>query len=31
LAWPRHLGELAMTPVLGSDDTANRFYLAGHP
>lgn len=31
LAWPRRMDELPMTPVLGPDDTANRFYQAGHP
>jgi FkbM family methyltransferase len=31
LAWPRILGELPLTPVLGPDDTANRFYQDGHP
>jgi hypothetical protein len=31
LAWPRSLGELQMTPVLGSNDTANRFYQNGKP
>lgn len=30
LAWPRTLGELALTPVLGPNDTAGRFYLNGH-
>ena len=31
LAWPRTLGELPLTPVLGPDDTAGRFYRDGHP
>jgi len=31
LAWPRSLGELPMTPVLDSNDTANRFYQNGKP
>ena len=31
LAWPQNLPELAMTPVLGPEDTANRFYVDGHP
>ena len=31
LAWPKHLVELPMTPVDGPDDTANRFYVNGHP
>jgi hypothetical protein len=31
LAWPKNLPELAMTPVLGPEDTANRFYVDGHP
>lgn len=31
LAWPRSLGELPMTPVLGANDTAGRFYQNGHP
>ena len=31
LAWPKNLPELPMTPVLGAEDTANRFYVGGHP
>ena len=31
LAWPRTLEELPLTPVLGPDDTAGRFYKDGHP
>ena len=31
LAWPKNLSELPMTPVLGPEDTANRFYVDGHP
>jgi FkbM family methyltransferase len=31
MAWPKNLPELAMTPVLGPEDTANRFYVDGHP
>lgn len=31
LAWPKNLSELDMTPVLGAEDTANRFYVDGHP
>lgn len=31
VAWPRDLGGLSLTPVLGPDDTANRFYQNGHP
>ena len=31
LAWPKSLGELSLTPVLGPDDTAGRFYANGHP
>jgi hypothetical protein len=31
LAWPKNLPELPMTPVLGAEDTASRFYINGHP
>jgi hypothetical protein len=31
VAWPRSLGKLPLTSVLGPDDTASRFYVDGHP
>lgn len=31
LAWPIHLPDLSLSPVLGADDTVARFYVGGKP